>query len=214
MARLLKNHRATIYRLEREWGQAAALYRPAQTNNITTGKVTRSYVIYPMLRVAILPETMNRAFTYDKAYIESGFYDKMARWVIIDARKLSVVPDLNDYLIFDAAQYEIKSIQTVEKAAAYRIRITKVKNTANEKWAYALDKIIFSIAASMTIISTGYAISDSSITFSQTLAVTRLTYVTSTVTFTDTVAVTHIWAGQFNFALNYQSGSALLGLGV
>ena len=156
MSGLLRNHRAILYQLRRDWGLNIFLYRPlTATQNVESGVIVRSFKVYSILRAPVLPADGSRSFVYDLAYIavgknftEGAFFDKEERLVIIDALNLpsGIVPTEDDFLVFSNRRYTIKTIQMVEEFAAYRLRVVALDNQNTEKWAVADSKVSFMVS--------------------------------------------------------------------
>ncbi len=160
MGRLLKNHRQIMYQLRRNWGMEVFVYRPTRVQDILTGRVTSGFKIHTIPHAPVLPATETRAFVYDLAYIaasknftEGGYFDKKQRWIILDGRELKkgFVPDLNDFVVFETRQYEIKVIQHIEELAAYRLTVVAIRNQEKVRWLTAKNSIGFSAAATGTL---------------------------------------------------------------
>ncbi len=160
MGRLLKNHRQTMYQLRRNWGVEVFVYRPTRTHDILTGGVTSSFEIHTIPNAPVLPAAESRSFVYDLAYIaasknftEGAYFDKKQRWIILDGRELQkgFVPDLNDFVVFETRQYEIKAIEHIEELAAYRLTVVAIRNQEKIRWLSAKNSIGFSAAATGTL---------------------------------------------------------------
>lgn len=153
MARLLKNHRQIMYQLRRNWGLNVWIYRPTRTNDLLTGNITSGYEIHAIPDAPVLSATESRSFVYDLAYIaasknftEGAFFDKKQRWILLDGRRLAkgFVPDLDDFVVFDTRQYEIKVVEHIEELAAYRLTVVSIRNQEKVRWLTAKNSIGFS----------------------------------------------------------------------
>jgi len=157
MARLTRNHRLAIYRSKRDWGLQVTLYRAlTNVNNILTGAITRSYEVIDIERAPVLNKQTSRKFVYDLAYIaadknftEGAFFDQGGRVIILDARDLpkGFQPNLDDFIVFRTFRYEIKSIETVEELAIYRLAVLQLANQNSERWITAKNKVTLTNAA-------------------------------------------------------------------
>jgi len=151
MPRLLKHHRQILYQLKRDWGLTVTLYKPlTATHDVTTGEIARSFDVQTVDRAPVLPASKTRSFVYDLAYIaadknftEGAFFDKKQRVVIIEQRDLPklYMPELDDFLIFNTQQYEIKKIEVAEELAAFNITVVAVDNQERVKWLTAKSKV-------------------------------------------------------------------------
>jgi hypothetical protein len=147
MANLLKKHRALLYTLKRQWGKHVDIYRPiTSSQNVTTGKIIRTFQLVQVDRAPVLPRSTQRKFAYDLDYIQAGnnftegaFFDRSTSEVLLDQVDLPrfFVPNLDDMLVFDTKRFDIKEVERFEGwpgIATFRLIITAVENQAKEKW--------------------------------------------------------------------------------
>ncbi len=136
----LRQHKLLIYRLKRQFGQPATYYEPtANTHDILTGEITRTYNTYDIKRAVLLPAELQRSFVYDLAYIASAknfthgaYFDANNRMVLIDARDLpkGFKPKIKHHIEFDSERYEIVKIENQPSRAFYAIVVKSLSNAA------------------------------------------------------------------------------------
>ena len=126
MSNRLKKIRNIVYRLKRAFGVTVRIWRPTvQTQNITTGSVSKTYQKITIKRAIAPPQRITREFTYDLSFIAAnknftygGLYDVGTQIFIIDKKDLPVAfePNQNDFVIWNTEQYEISEVvATAEK---------------------------------------------------------------------------------------------------
>lgn len=156
MARLLRKHRAILYRLKHEWGQDVYLYRPKQaSHNVTTGVISREFDVHLVKKAPVLPLREDRSFVYDLAYIavgknftEGAFFDRTQGEIILEGKQLNITPNRNDFIVFGYRRYEIRSIEYIQKMAAYRLRVQAIANQDSQIWVAVTQGLSFSQAVS------------------------------------------------------------------
>ena len=66
----LREIKKVIYKLKRSFGLPMTVWHPESTDqNVTTGKIVRSYSTIYVRRGILLPAKLSRSFVYDLAYI-------------------------------------------------------------------------------------------------------------------------------------------------
>jgi len=135
----LREIRKIIYNLKRQFGLPIIIRSPlSSTNNLETGKSTRTYTSYTIRRAIILTSTEIRDLAYDLAYIAAnknftygGFFDLTERTVIIDAKDLPTDfrLSLNDHLIFQTRQYEIMEVCEAEHHMSYLLHVKELQSS-------------------------------------------------------------------------------------
>lgn len=153
MARLLKNHKQMMYQLRRNWGQEVTIYRPlARQQDLLTGRILSQFEVHIIRDAPVLAATESRSFVYDLAYIaasknftEGAYFDKKQRWILLDGKKLKkgFIPDLDDFVVFETKQYEIKAVEHIEQLAAYRLTVVAIRNQEKVRWLTAKNSIGF-----------------------------------------------------------------------
>jgi len=134
----LREIRKIIYRLKRQYGLPVTIKRPDElTYDLKTGATVKTFTEYNLKKVPVLPTKLLRDFAYDLSYIAAnknftygGYYDKDTRAIIIDKRDLpsGFFLTINDYVVFDGNQYNVKEVKLAEHNQAVLAIIEGVKN--------------------------------------------------------------------------------------
>lgn len=134
---VLRQNKLAVYRLKRNYGLAARLYRP-QTDSyafdVETGRQVRQWDYHDVARVIRLPAVIARKFVYDLSFIAAnknftcgGFFDVDAVIFIVDRKDLKIKGTTNIFTLDQNSHIEVesklryqvsKSIE-VEELAAY-----------------------------------------------------------------------------------------------
>jgi len=125
----LRQIRVLIYRLKRSFGLELVFRRTTRTHNLETGITTPTNTDYTVKRAILPPAKEWQTFLslVGGNFDYGGFFDQTTREVIIDAKDLSIVPTVEDTVIFQTRQYAILSVDEAESSMAYLI---KMKETA------------------------------------------------------------------------------------
>ena len=132
----LRQIKVVLYKLKRNFGLSATLYKPvATTPNYRTGSNTATFTSLTINKVIALPETLKREFvSLNGALPYGGYFDAGSRVFIIDSKDLTsaFVPDINYYLVFKSRHYDIKEVHVLENGAGYVLVTTELKSKSNE----------------------------------------------------------------------------------
>lgn len=131
----------TIYKLKRLYGGPIWLYRVGQPQtDLDTGIKTwpgRSRI--RVQRAVILPVKLSREQTQtisiisaNKAFVYGGFYDLGSRLFLVDPRDLppGYQIKMDDFIVYDGKQYEIKNIVNTEFNALWEITATELEGVS------------------------------------------------------------------------------------
>ncbi len=137
MANNLRHITNIVYKLKRLLGVSIILRQEASGSyDLETGAVSRTFTDVTIKRAVVLPSRQIRDFVYDLSFIAGnknftygGMFDTQTRHVLIDAKDISVIPTLNDKIIYQNRMYMIVEIQEAEISRAYFIRIKEISNT-------------------------------------------------------------------------------------
>lgn len=118
--RLIKR---TLYRLKRDYGIPADIYRNVQgTRDLETGATGDTQTVLRLRRLIVLPVLVKPQFEYDltmiganKNFTYGGIFEAGDRKIIIDAEDLPVghIIEETDYLVFEAQRYNIFRVREV-----------------------------------------------------------------------------------------------------
>jgi len=129
----LRQIKVILYRLKRSFGETVYFHMPTtNTNDVTTGQITRVYTDIKVRRAIVLPVKQSRDFAYDLAYIASnknftygGFFDKSTRLIIVRNSDLkSNTPALDWSCTINDREYTVKDLDKTEDNAGYIMTCT------------------------------------------------------------------------------------------
>lgn len=140
----------TIYKLKRLYGGPILLYRVGQPQtDLDTGIKTwpgKSRVA--VQRAIILPVKMTREQTQtismissNKAFVYGGLYDLGARQFLVDPRDLppGYRIKMDDFIVYDGKQYEIKNIVDTEFNALWEVVGTELEGVSPHTLIHTLE---------------------------------------------------------------------------
>jgi len=136
--------RRALYRLKREYGNLAHLYRvTSATNNVQTGEIEKTYQVIAIKRAILLPERLTRKFSYDLTFLAANknfqygaYYDLGVRDVIIEMRDLPKGLDIKlDWsLVYNHKRYEIRERNLYDYNLAVYMVCHEVENQLPFEW--------------------------------------------------------------------------------
>lgn len=140
----------TIYKLKRLYGGLIWLYRVGQPQiNLDTGVKTwpgRSRV--RVQRAVILPVKLSREQTQtisiisaNKAFVYGGLYDLGSRLFLVDPRDLppGYQIKMDDFIVYDGKQYEIKNIVSTEFNSLWEVLGTELEGVSPHTLVFDLE---------------------------------------------------------------------------
>ena len=141
MSNVLRQNKLAVYRLKRNYGLAAVLYKPdttAYTYDVETGEQIRQWITQSVRRVIRLPKDIVRLFKYDLSFIAAnknftygGFFGKTSRLVLIDANDLSdYIIAKGDYIVIQSRRYVVDELDKYDDGGnviAYMLKVTNVE---------------------------------------------------------------------------------------
>jgi hypothetical protein len=110
-------------------------YPTTNTFNVSTGGISRSYSVFNMKKVLILPTNLERDFDYDIAFLAAnknftfgGFFDKDNVVVLIKYADLrGHIPVLEDHVIYLNKKWQVKKSQEYADLQCYIVNIISLK---------------------------------------------------------------------------------------
>jgi hypothetical protein len=120
----LREIRKTIYHLKRRYGGLAAIYNPvAQTQNIRTGKVDRTFEVVQIRKLIALPAEEFQRMFYDSAPNQGAFFTASDRVFMLDGSDLpkNFTLRIEAHILFDNERYEISDIHHVRTHKSFLI---------------------------------------------------------------------------------------------
>ncbi len=128
----LRQIQLILYRLKRQYGLPVILRRPTQNeNDVTTGKISRTYEEYPVQRCIRLPLDQLRTLMYDRAFVSAGrnfaygaYFDKFTKFFIVEQRDFTkkLIIDTSWSIVCDGHAYDIADIVLSEDSSSYFIK--------------------------------------------------------------------------------------------
>jgi hypothetical protein len=137
MQTVLRQNKAIIYRLERNYGLSVYLRQPIENvNDVETGAIQRSFLVTKLYKVPVLPGTLIRDFAYDLTYLAANknfaygaFFDRTIAFFIINKRYVSQSITLSDHIIHNQRRYDIISVELAEDNKAYLIKAKMLESS-------------------------------------------------------------------------------------
>lgn len=136
--------RRLLYRLKREYGELAHLYRvTSNVNDVRTGKIDVEYEVYKIRRTIMLPKRLTQKFSYDLTFLAANknfqygaLYGLGMREIIIDMRDIpdNVTPDNTWHIIYDHKRFELKDINFYDYRLAMYIVAHETTNQLPFEW--------------------------------------------------------------------------------
>ena len=140
MTQNVKWIRDTLYRLKRDFGDAATLVQPIQEQtNTETGVRTVSRNVFHLPRVVILPQEMIRTVFYDLGFLKannnfvySGELDQLNTLILIDGRDVNNLRhyrkiELKDYIFYKNVRFEIERMTDLNFDVGYALALKTLK---------------------------------------------------------------------------------------
>jgi hypothetical protein len=134
----LRFQKQVIYRLKRDYGVPATIYRQTgETYDLKTGKKIVLKVYQHVDKIIFLPGVEAQDFDYSSMganFARGGFFGSTERLAAIDREDLNSTFDilkLNDYIIKDHERYQIKRISPFEGGFAYWLVLDETANAPN-----------------------------------------------------------------------------------
>jgi hypothetical protein len=128
-----------IYKLKRQWGTPARIYRESVAVDVDTGVETpTTAAVKTINRAILLPRKIRTEFSYDLSYIAAnknftygGFYATTDRLVLIDAVDLGdYVIAKQDYIDINNKRHVIADLDDYDEGPdviAYMLKVSSVK---------------------------------------------------------------------------------------
>lgn len=128
-----RNTKDTLYQLKYRYGRLVYVRHPvADTNDVTTGKILRSFDVTAVRRAIVMPPEKARTAVYDLTYIASnknfgygGLFEENTTVVLFDYRDVKAPPTSVDHLVIDTRRYEI--VKTTDFEGNYMVAAKMVE---------------------------------------------------------------------------------------
>ena len=113
------------------------------SNNVTTGAVTRTWDDAAIRRAVVLPATRIKDFVYDLTYVAAnknftygGFFNKQTRFIVIRRhllRDAGKTWDINTdcKIVINNRQYDIQDVTDTEDMGAWLIKAVELESRPN-----------------------------------------------------------------------------------
>jgi len=125
-----------LYRLKRNFGLPAVLKQVRTSiQDVTTGKITRTFTTHTINRAILLPVNSSHDFMQKIGFmLAGGVFDAKTRTLIIEAKDLpaGTVITLNDHLVINTRRYEIKTAVMAEYNVAWHLQVIELDSTDTE----------------------------------------------------------------------------------
>jgi hypothetical protein len=118
---VLRQIKPILYRLQRQYGVPVDYYVPlTNTNDVRTGRITRTYDVYRTKKTIALPASELRDFAYDLSYIAAnknftygGFFDSRDRVFIFRRQDFPKGFDftIDHHIVFEHKRFKMESLQ-------------------------------------------------------------------------------------------------------
>lgn len=137
MISAIRNIRAIIYRLKREYGCSIIIKKPTNNAyNLETGATTRTYTSMTIRRAIVLPRKFKIDYIYDLSFVAAnknftygGLFGTSDVVVIVDVKDLgSFTVDETTIVTYDGHDYNIKAYELVREASIYLIRMADLES--------------------------------------------------------------------------------------
>lgn len=136
----LRQIKKIIYRLKRSHGVIVLFQNRTITPNRITGVVVANDVDKTVKRVIITPESFERSFVYDTAFLASnrnftqgGYFDAGTRVLIVDNKDLGTfVIDNDTHYVINGKYYDTVEILETAENLAQIIKIKHIKGRDDE----------------------------------------------------------------------------------
>lgn len=127
---MFEDIKQTLYILKKRYGKTVKIIRRVEgARDYTTGAKGDGELNYTIKKVIRLPENKIRAdlkLLFDQ-FQTGASADIGTREFIIDAREITIEPEIDDIIVFESQNYVIKTIEQLENKLGYLVKGLKTE---------------------------------------------------------------------------------------